>query len=215
MISRRVLLSILCLLAGIVGAVEPSWDDYSSDDPFAPERTGKEIEFYELKGPQAGASSYANLVGRYPLLKWVNVEIAQRRLQTRMTGSYPLLEEADFSNSKGKVKAVLTGDFPLLRELSVSTIEGEIEVDLRGKWESDCEIEIRSSSGDIELRLPRKKGLGLVVTTITSEGRVTASGLRHASGWRRERRYLNGEQETAPVVLTVKVRTEGNIKLSY
>lgn len=204
---------IICLM-GTLGAVEPSFGMFE-EDPFGPERTGREIEFYELKGPQVGSSTNVTLAGRYPFLKWVNVDIGQRRLQVRMTGSYPLVEEIDLSNTKGKIKAVLTGDYPRMRDLTATTVDGEIILDLRGKWETDCEIDIRSTSGDIEIRFPRKKGVGLDVTTITTEGRVTSSGLRHASGWKRERRYVNGEQDTAPVVLRVKVKTDGDIKLSY
>lgn len=209
----RLLLLTGCLFVGPLAAVEPPIDGYG--DLFAPEKTGKDVESYELKGVQPGVSSRVNLSGKYGFLKWINVEISQKRLQVRLTGEYPVLEDIDISNSKGGLKAVLTGKFPVVGDLAVSTVQGDIELDLRGKWGSDCTIDVRSSGGDVKLRLPRnKKDIGLVVTTVSSNGRVSSKGLRHASGWKRERRYLNAAHDSASVVLTIKVRTEGDIELS-
>lgn len=205
----------------------PSAEDY--EDPFrerderlyeqereTPKAPGKDknIESYELKGEQPGVSTRVNLAGRYPYLQWINLDVPEKRLQMRLSGQYPALQDVDITNTRGAIKANLIGRFPVLSEVAVSTQRGDIQLDLNAKWGANCNIEITSTSGSIRVRVPRNAEVGVVLTTVTS-GKVTAKGLRHATGWKRERRYYSASHQTAPVLLNIKISsTTGDIYLN-
>lgn len=209
--------------------VAPNRDDY--EDPFRErdrqeqeredsrdQRSGrrgqKDMEFFELKGPQAGVSTRVNLTGRYPYLQWMNIDVPQKRLQVRLSGHYPALQDLDINNNRGVIKANLSGKFPALSEVAISSQAGNIEVDLNGRWGANCNVTITSTSGNIRVRVPRNTEVGVILTTVTS-GEVRSKGLRHASGWKRERRYYSASHQTAPVLLNIKINsTTGDIHLN-
>lgn len=132
--------------------------------------------------------SQLNLLGRFPVLRWVEVRGNSRSFRGEFVGA-----------------------FPALNAINVYSTSGDCDLNLSGNWGRKVHVSVIGTSGKVFLQIP--ENIGVQVRVITTSGRIFNQSDLKSSWSFFGKTFENASYNKTPILnITVEV-TSGDVYL--